>query len=215
MFLAKIELENRTDAEVAKQMETLYFAPPAGHVPIALTVGEEAWDTVAGNDPKFQSDPGGALLRQMIAKIQDALMTRNREPADIAYLKARDIARHLGNEAFLKANHVLATHNGPHNERRQAINVSIDGNKVRIHTTTTFKEPRTEVVDVTKEFTSTDSGLELRVIHAAVRVAAPSEPSEPLGNSSVEDMRKRFGMPTPHGSPLTATTLRSIDCAVW
>jgi hypothetical protein len=103
-LLARIELADRTDAEVGRQMEKLYFAPPAGCVKIALTVGDEECAAVAGKDPKFLSDPGGALLRQIIAKIQDALMTHNREPANVAYVKARDIARHLGNEAFVNAN---------------------------------------------------------------------------------------------------------------
>ncbi|VVE54392.1 hypothetical protein [Pandoraea sputorum] len=205
VLLARIELEGRADAEVGKEMEALYFAPPGDNAQIILTVGEDGCAAVADKDPHFQSDPGGALLRQMTRKIQKALED-NGEPADIAYFKARDIARHLGCKAFVNADHSLASQDGYQKMHRQAIHVSIDDDKVHIHKTTTYttfnpahsvfgpqsNEPVTQVVDLAMQFTSTGDYVEAEVIKAAVRVADSPDPS---GNPLIEETKKRFGVP--------------------
>ncbi|AKM33533.1 hypothetical protein AB870_25545 (plasmid) [Pandoraea faecigallinarum] len=205
VLLARIELEERADAEVGKEMEALYFAPPGDNAQIILTVGKDECAAVADKDPHFQSDPGGALLRQMTRKIQKALED-NGEPADIACVKARDIARHLGCKAFVNADHLLASQDGSQKMHRQAIHVSIDDNKVHIHKTTTYttinparsvfgpqsNEPVTQVVDLAMQFTSTGDCVEAEVIKAAVRVAESPDLSV---KSLVEDTKKLFGVP--------------------
>ncbi|VVE84605.1 hypothetical protein [Pandoraea sputorum] len=211
VLLGRIELEERADAEVGKEMEALYFAQPGDCAQIVLTVGEDVCAAVADKDPHFQSDPGGALLRQVIRKIQKALED-NGEPADIAYVKARDIARHLGCKAFVKADHSLVTQNGSQVLWRQAIHVSIEDNKVRVHKTTTYttidpvgdlfrpdsQKPVTQVVDLAMQFTSAGDCVEAEVIKAAVRVTTSPNPMvEPL----IQATKTLFGLPAASPAP--------------
>lgn len=203
VLLAQFELEARSDAAVGAEMEALYFAPADDHAQVMLTVGGQSCATVAGEDPAFRNDRGGALLRQVTAAVQKALVATGK-PVDIAYVRARDIVRHLGCRTFVSADHVLATQNNDQTMHRQAIDMSIDGDTVRIHKTTTYARrkparsdgpldsPVTQVVDLAMQFKSTKSGVEAEVTNVAVRVA---DSPDALVESLVEATKTGFGVP--------------------